>query len=168
MFPTICCVSCPLCFVLYWISFRFARHSPFRFPFFRGVLMPIYIPCSIFHIGIKCQEKDSSTACDNFMDFKVAQSRGGEPQEAQDEVKELGGTPLAVSRSLGPPGLPSGSGPPENPSSYRKPSRYCFSWVIGPKALSEGVGGRSSVLHTIPRDSFPGSPWVPLGAPDSS
>ena len=32
-----------------------------------------------------------------------------ESQEDQGEVKELGGTPLAVIRSPGPPGLPSGS-----------------------------------------------------------
>ena len=32
-----------------------------------------------------------------------------EGQEDQGEIKELGGTPLAVSGSPGPPGLPSGS-----------------------------------------------------------
>ena len=32
-----------------------------------------------------------------------------EGQEDQGEIKELGGAPLAVLRSPGPPGLPSGS-----------------------------------------------------------
>ena len=48
---------------------------------------------------------------DSLMDFWGAQSQK-EGQQDQGEVKELGGSPLAVLSSHGLPGLPSGSGPP--------------------------------------------------------
>ena len=71
----------------------------------------------------RLQQKDSLLAWNSLVDCQGAQSKN-EDQEYQAEVKELGGTPLAVLRSPGPPGLPSGHGLPGNPSSCPNPSSY--------------------------------------------
>ena len=54
---------------------------------------------------------------DGLMDCQRAQSQQ-EGKEDEGTLKELGGVPLAVLPLPGPPGIPSGSGLPGNPSSY--------------------------------------------------
>ena len=67
------------------------------------------------------------------MDWPQNQKEG---HEDQGEIKEVGSTPLAVLKSPGPPGLPSGCGLPGKPSSYPNPSsdpyvEACIKWLGG-------------------------------------
>ena len=79
------------------------------------------------------------------MDFQGNQSQEG--QEDQGEVKDIEGSPLAVFRSPGPPGLPSGSGLPGNPSSCPNPSSYPYLAACregSPEIDSNGIGGAAA------------------------